>query len=70
MTVKLCDHRYEVTYTFTDVGYGFIEEQATDDCMRSLMQTSVDDIIGMLKVSKVNQDFSIDECYLCEEAKL
>jgi hypothetical protein len=70
MTVKLCDHRYEITYTFTDVGYGFIEEQAIDDCMRNLTQTHILDLIRNLEVSKVIQDVSIDRCYLCEEAKL
>jgi len=67
MTVKLCDHRYEVTYTFTDVGYGFNEEQAINDCENSLTQTHILDLIRYLEVSKVNQDVSIDECYLCEE---
>lgn len=67
MKTKLCNHRYEITYTFTDVGYGFTEEQAIDDCIESLLQTPMHDLIDWLKVNNMEKDTSVDTCYLCDE---
>ncbi len=68
MTVKKCEHRHEVTFTFTVIGFGDTEAEAVEEAKRNAVQdwvmyNSVEDY----EVAKVVKDRHSDLCSDCEE---
>ena len=63
---KVCKHRYEVFFEIGTVGYGETKEDAILDAKTY----GIDDfsyIQDNLTTTKVVQDTSVDNCYICEE---
>lgn len=67
---NMCEHRYEITFKFADVGYGADKDQAIKDCLDTLVsETPIHYLATWLVVDKVEKDTAnyFESCYLCEE---
>lgn len=65
---KLCEHRHEITFTFTVTGFGNTEDEAVEEARRYAIRdwvkyTSVDSY----EVAKVVKDRHSDLCSTCLE---
>jgi len=68
MKVKQCEHRHEVTFTFTVTGFGDTEAEAIQEA-RDYGIADYTFSTADYEVAKVVKDRSNDLCSDCEERK-
>tara|TARA_B100000427_G_scaffold294860_1_gene273667 strand:- start:435 stop:644 length:210 start_codon:yes stop_codon:yes gene_type:complete len=69
MKVKLCEHRHEVTFTFTVIGFGNTEDEAVEEARHYAIRNWVNQNSNdSYEVSKVVKDRHSDLCGACEES--
>lgn len=68
MEVKQCEHRHEVTFTFTVTGFGDTEAEAVEEARRYAIRDWVTyNSVEAYEVLKVLKDRHSDLCSNCEE---
>lgn len=68
MKVKQCEHRHEVTFTFTVIGFGDTEAEAVEEARHYAVQDWVSsNSVEDYEVAKVVKDRHSDICSDCEE---
>ena len=68
MKVKQCEHRYEVTFTFTVTGFGDTEAEAVEEARHYAIRDWVRyNSVDNYEVAKVVKDRHSDLCSDCEE---
>lgn len=66
MTVKQCQHRHEVTFTFTVVGFGDTEAEAIQEA-RDYGIADYNFSTADYEVTKVVKELNSDLCSDCED---
>jgi len=68
MTVKFCEHRHEVTFTFTVTGFGDTEAEAVEEARHYAIRDWVNqNSTDSYEVAKVVKDRHSDLCSTCED---
>lgn len=68
MKQEFCEHRYDITFSFTVTGFGDTEAEAIDEARYYAVKSWIDHhSVEAFEVSKIVKDRHIILCGLCEE---